>query len=78
MEVSDLQIYIALTVGSVAVLTTGISGMKYFYNRYTKGLDNKIAVQVDLKTKLLVECCEKVKKLEQRFDDFWRYFKHAE
>lgn len=79
MELSDLQIYIALIVGTGASVTFGISGLKYLYHRYTTGLDNRISGCIDKKMETLTEVQRehsgKIKSLEDRFNDFWRYLK---
>lgn len=82
MELSDIQIYIALIVGTGASVTFGISGLKYLYNRYTNGLDTRISGCINKKMESITEVqnqhSSKIKSLEDRFNDFWRYLKKVD
>ena len=75
MELTDIQIYIALIVGTGASVTFGISGIKWAYHRYTTGLDTRISGCIDRKVETITEVQNehegKLKSLEKRFEMIW-------
>lgn len=77
MELTEIQIYIGLIVGTGATVAFGISGIKFLYHRYTTGLDSRISGCIQEKIAVFqqkqTEHETRIKSLEDRFDDFWNY-----
>jgi hypothetical protein len=79
MELTDLQIYIALIVGTGASVTFVLHLVKWIYHRYSQGLDSRISGCIDKRMETLSETQakhgERIKSLEDRFHDFWKYLR---
>lgn len=82
MELTDIQIYIALVVGTGAVVTFGISGLKWAYHKWESSINNRISGCIDRRMATITETQTdhggKIKSLEDRFELIWKLFKPKE
>ena len=79
MELDDIQLVIAVIVGTGATIEFVRRLLKYIHDRYINGLNSRIDGCIDKKVLFITETqikhAERIKSLEQRFNDFWRYLK---
>ena len=65
MELLDLQPYLLFLLAGASLITAIITGGKYFYNRYTTGLDKRIDGCIGQLTK---KHDKKINKLERKIE----------
>lgn len=79
MELNDIQLMITVIVGMGATVEFLRRFLKYLHDRYIDGLNSRIDGCIDRKvlsiTNTQIHQGEKIKSLEDRFNDFWRYLK---
>ena len=76
MELSDIQVYLAIAGMSIGFLTALISGAKWVYHRYALGRDHRMLETVCAEIKPMQETLAdhetRVTSIEERFDDHLR------
>jgi len=81
MELNDIQLMIAVIVGIGATIEFLRRFLKYLHDRYIDGLNTRIDGCITKKvlsiTNTQIQHGERIKSLEDRFNDFWRYLRRG-
>ena len=74
MELTEVQIYIALVIGTATAVGFVISGVKFLNKKWSDSINNHIDKKLVAILALCSENTTKIDKLEQRVKDLRDYF----
>ena len=76
MELTDIQIYIALIIGTATSVGFAITGIKFVRRIWGEAVDHHVDKKLGPVLTLCADNKSEIDKLKIRFEDFWKYLRH--